>query len=226
MSSQKLSVYTIKVNGGITWNKVIEGLLYRNTEQERCIITEQSDTYVGGCYLLETYINQTQYNVDENRFELVPVKRLNIIKFDMFLNNSTLLLWGGKRAASAFLTAIETASNHQATIEYKDSDFKKMIGYLLKNPEVGFVRMKIMDVFIDQGILANCIVNLKGQENSRKLVEKYLNNISQISVLVGKDELSVSITIYSSGSVVVYRDRDELPDDAMNVINAMFGGVM
>ena len=58
MSSQKLSVYTIKVNGGITWNKVIEGLLYRNTEQERCIITEQSDTYVGGCYLLETYINQ------------------------------------------------------------------------------------------------------------------------------------------------------------------------
>lgn len=226
MSSQKLSVYTIKVNGGITWNKVIEGLLYRNTEQERCIITEQSDTYVGGCYLLETYINQTQYNVDENRFELVPTKRLNIIKFDIFLNNATLLLWGGTRAASAFLTAIEIASNHQTTVEYKDSDFKKMIGYLLKNPEVGFVRMKIMDVFIDQGILANCIVNLKGQENSRELVEKYLNNISQISVLVGKDELSVSITIYSSGSIVVYRDRDELPDVAMNVINAMFGGVM
>ena len=83
-----------------------------------------------------------------------------------------------------------------------------------------------MDIFIDQGILANCIVNLKGQDNSRKLVEKYLDNISQISVLVGKDELAVSITIYSSGSVVVFRDRDELPDDAMNVINAMLGGVM
>ena len=226
MSSQKLSVYTIKVSGKISWNEIIADLLSRNTEQERCVIIEQSDSYIGGCYLLETYINQTQYNVDENRFELVPAKRLNIIKFDIFLDNSTLLLWGGKRAASALLTAIEAASNHQTTIEYKDSDFKEMIGYLLKKSEVEFVRMKIMDIFIDQGILANCIVNLKGQDNSRKLVEKYLDNISQISVLVGKDELAVSITIYSSGSVVVFRDRDELPDDAMNVINAMLGGVM
>ena len=226
MSSQKLSVYTIKIGKGITWNAVIKELLIRSNEQERCIISEQSDVYIGGCYLLETIHNQTQYNIDDNRFELVPIKRLNIMKFDVFLANDTLLLWGGKKVASAFLTALDTASKNQLIIDYKDSDFKRMVKYLLNTPEVTFVRMKIVDIVIDQGILANCTVSLKGLDNSRSLVEKYLDNISQMSILVGKDELAVSLTIYASGAVVVYRDRDEMPDETMNIINEMLGGVM
>lgn len=226
MSSQKLSVYTIKASKGMTWNAVIKELLNRSNEQERCIISEQSDAYIGGCYLLETIHNQTQYNVDENRFESVPIKRLNVMKFDVFIENGTLLLWGGKKIASAFLTALDTASKNQLIIDYKDSDFKRMVKYLLNTPEATFVRMKMVDIVIDQGILANCTVSLKGLDNSRNLVEKYLNNVSQMSVLVGKDELAASLTIYSSGAVVVYRDRDEMPDEAMNIINEMLGGVM
>ena len=226
MSSQRLSVYTVKVSKEITWDSVIKELLSNNNEQERCIVSEQSDAYIGGCYLLETIHNQTQYNVDENRFEMVPIKRLNIMKFDLFLDNDTLLLWGGKRVASAFLTALDTASKNQVIIDYKESDFKKMVKYLLHTPEAVFVRMKIVDIVIDQGILANCTVSLKGQDNSKKLVEKYLDHISQMSVSVGKDELAASLTIYSSGAVVVYRDRDEIPDETMNIINEMLGGVM
>lgn len=226
MPSQKLSVYTIKTSNGVTWYDIVEKLLSNSSDQERCIINEQADFYIGGCYLLETIHNQTQYNVEEGKFEIVPVKRLNILKFDVFAQNQTLLLWGGKKVASAFLTAIERASNRQIVLDYKDSDFRKMVEYLVSNPEISFSRMRITDIVIDHGILANCSVNLRGQENERVLVKRYLDNISQLSVMIGSDELAVSMTIFSTGAVIVYRDRDDIPNEAMNFINDMFGGVM
>lgn len=226
MSSQKLSVYTIKVNNEITWDGIVGELLNRNSEQERCIITEQSSSYIGGCYLLEGIYNQTQYDVERNLFVSIPVKRFNVLKFDLFLSCKTMLLWGGKKVAAAFLTAIEIASNQQIIIEYKDSDFKKIVQYLLGKPEVSLSRMKITDIVIDHGIVANCSVNLKGQEESQELVRKYMDHIAQISVSIGKEDSAVSVSLFSSGAIVVYRDRDDIPDEAMNTISEMLGGVI
>ena len=226
MSSQKLAVYSIKIGGDITWFSIITNLLARSSRSERCIINEQSNSYIGGYFLLETVHNQMEYNIEDNCFEMIPVKRLGIMKFDVFTSNQTLLLWGGSRVSSAFLTAVERAGEHNITLDYKKSDFKKMVEYLIKNPLVTFVRMRIKDVLIDQGIIANCSVNLKGQENANRLVKKYLNNISQISVLIGSNHSPVSLSIYSSGSVVVYKDRDDIPEEAMSAISEMLGGVM
>lgn len=226
MSSQKLSIYTIKTNEQAPWLEIVRQLLTRSTEQERCIINEQTDSYIGGCYLLETINNQTQYNIDENRFESIPVKRLNIMKFDIFIENNTLLLWGGKKVATSFLTALELASNQHITIKYKDSDYKQIIKYLLSNPNVVFTKMKITGIIIDQGLIANCIVSLREQEEPNIIITKYLDNISQIGFVIGKNELATTLTVYSSGAVVIYKDRDDIADGAMNIISEMFGGIM
>lgn len=226
MSSLKLSVYTIKKIDGINWDYLIEQLLNRNSEQERCVINEQSDSYIGGVYLLETVYNQTQYNMDNNCFEPVQIRRFNALQFDLFTETGSLLLWGGKRVASSFLTAIEISSNHQIVFDYKDTDFKKAVSYLLKIMETTFTRMRLTGIVIDQGIIANCSVSLKEQDNPQELVKKYLDRISQISVSIGQNEQAVSMTLYSSGAVVVYKDRDEMTDEAMNIISEMFGGVI
>jgi len=226
MSSQKLSVYNLKINGEISWSSLIEKLLLCNVEEERFIINEQSETYIGGYYMIETVHNQIQYNSNNNNFEQIPVKRINIIKFDIYTLKSTILLWGSKKVIPFFLTAVEKASDYSIILDYRESDFKKMIESLLTDPIIVFNNMRITYLVIENGIVANCSVNLRILDDSREMVKKYISKLSQVGVSVGEQESAVSMTIYSSGAVVVYKDRDDISYEVMDTLNKMLGGVM
>ena len=104
-------------------------------------------------------------------------------------------------------------------IDLKQIVFKDMINKLLKNPTAKFMRMKILNVVIDNGIVANCNVNLSQLDQPSDIVKKYLDSISQISLSLGVEANPISIVIYSSGSVVIYRNRDEISDEIMNDIS-------
>ncbi len=224
MSSLKLSVYNLHLKGGISWNDVVSAMIETNSDISHCIINEQSDIYIGGYYLFETLQNQTQYNVDRNCFETVQIKRQNLIKFDLYIEKCVMFLWGSKRAASLFITLLEQSAQANIIIDLKQMVFKEMINKLLKNPSAKFIRMKILNVVIDNGIVANCNVNLSQLDRPSDIIKKYLDSISQISLSLGAEENPVSILIYSSGSVVIYRNRDEISDEIMNDINYMIGG--
>lgn len=224
MSSLKLSVYNLHLKSGISWNDVVSAMIETNSDISHCIINEQSDIYIGGYYLFETLQNQTQYNVDRNCFETVQIKRQNLIKFDLYIEKCVMFLWGSKRAASLFITLLEQSAQANIIIDLKQMVFKEMINKLLKNPSAKFIRMKILNVVIDNGIVANCNVNLSQLDRPSDIIKKYLDSISQISLSLGAEENPVSILIYSSGSVVIYRNRDEISDEIMNDINYMIGG--
>lgn len=224
MATQKLSTYHIQLNNGGSWNDIIEKILLSNTEKSYCNINEQGENYIGGCYIYESLQNQTIYNITENKFETITVPKQNIVKFDMFLLNNTLFLWGNKKAAALFITMLEQASHNSLIIDYNETDFKVMLKRLMKDSTVTFSKMKIVDIVIENGIVANCSVNLINHDNATELVNKYIDSIAQISVLIGKEMQGVSITLYSSGSVVVFKDRDDIDDEVMNSINLMIGG--
>lgn len=224
MATQKLSTYHIQLNNSGSWNYIIEKILLSNTEKSYCNINEQSESYIGGCYIYESLQNQTIYNITENKFETITVPKQNIVKFDMFLINNTLFLWGNKKAAALFITMLEQASHNSLIIDYNETDFKAMLKRLMKDSTVTFSKMKIVDIVIDNGIVANCSVNLINHDNATDLVNKYIDSIAQISVLIGKEMQGVSITLYSGGSVVVFKDRDDIDNEVMNSINLMIGG--
>ena len=226
MASQKLSTYTIKLKGKISWNDIFDTVLSSNSEQSYCNISEQGDSYIGGCYIFESIHNQTIYNIAENKFETITVPKQNIVKFDIFVNNNTLFLWGNKKAAALFITTLEQAAHNTLIIDYNQTDFKIMLKRLITDSSVSFSKMKITDIIIDNGIVANCSVNLSNCENAIELIQKYIESIAQITVSFGKESQPVSITLYSSGSVVVFKDRDDIDDEVMNSINVMIGGVM
>lgn len=226
MATQKLSTYHIRLNNGGSWNDIIERLLLSNTAKSYCNINEQGNHYIGGCYIYESLQNQTIYNITENKFETITVPKQNIVKFDIFLLNNTLFLWGNKKAAALFTTMLEQASHNALVIDYNETDFKTMLKRLMKDSAVTFSKMKIVDIIIDNGIVANCSVNLNNHDNALELVNKYIDSIAQITVLIGKEMQGISITLYSSGSVVVFKDRNDIDDEVMNSINLMIGGVI
>ena len=223
MSSQKLSVYNLHLKSGVLWNDVVSAMIEANSDISHCIINEQSDIYIGGYYLFETLQNQTQYNVDRNCFETVQIKRQNLIKFDLYVEKCVMFLWGSKKAASLFITLLEQSAQANIIIDLKQMVFKDMINKLLKNPSAKFMRMKILNVIIDNGIVANCNVNLSQLDQPSDIIKRYLDSISQITLFLGTEGNSVSMIIYSSGSVVIYRNRDEISDEIMNDINNMIG---
>ncbi|WP_418755479.1 hypothetical protein [Eubacterium ventriosum] len=224
MATQKLSTYYIRLNNNFSWNDIIEKIIFANTEKSYCKINEQSDNYIGGCYIYESLQNQTIYNIIKNEFETIKTTKQNIVKFDMFLLNGILLLWGSKKASTFFLTMLEQASCNMLVIDYNRTDFKTMLKRLMKDSLVLFSKMKIVDIIIDDGIIANCSVSLSNYSNVTELINKYMDSISQITVLLGQDMYGVSMTLFSSGSVVVYKDRDDIDSEVMNSINLMIGG--
>ena len=226
MASQKLSTYTIQLNGDLSWNNIFDTVISLNSEQSYCIINEQGDSYIGGCYIFESIHNQTVYNIAENKFETITVSKQNIVKFDIFARNNTLYLWRNKKAAALFITTIEQAAHNTLIIDYNQTDFKLMLKSLINDHSVSFSKMKITDIIIDNGIVANCSINLLNFENAIELIQKYIESIAQITVTFAKESQPVSITLYSSGSVVVFKDRDDIDDEVMNSINAMIGGAM
>ena len=56
--------------------------------------------------------------------------------------------------------------------------------------------------------------------------ETQTSDLALIESNTEEGTVSVPITLYSSGSVVVFKDRDDIDDEVMNSINVMIGGVM
>lgn len=223
MATQRLSICTVKIKDSITWDEVVSNLLSFSSGDIHCEVTEQTDTYIGGCYIAKVMQNQTQYNIETGSFETIPVARTQILRFDIFPFKCLMMLWGKKKVSTLFTTALQQAAINNLIIDYNKLEYKIMLTKLLSNPKVIFTRMNIANVVIEQGVVANCSVNLINQDNAHGLVRKYIGNISQISVQFGEN-IPTSLMLYSSGAIVAYRDRDEIPSDIIDDVITMIGG--
>lgn len=224
MSSQKLSVFSISLDAHISWDQLFTAILH--LDSSHCIITEQSSTYIGGCYLWDTIQNHTQYNIEKGIFETVPTQHQLILKFDIFVSQGLLLLWGNRKATTLFITLLEQASSNSITITSRNTDFKFLLRRIMHENTVKFQRMKISNIVIDQGVVANCSVNLCAIDSPSSLVVKYIDSISQITLAIGDVMELLSLTLYSNGSIIIYRDRDDIGEDVFSKIVSIIGGAI
>ena len=158
-----------------------------------------------------TYLDVTLYNSQETRA---------VVKFEIDLPNSTLTIWGNKSIAQKLITALSQACDNQVIIDSYQVDFKRMLGRISKLEDAILSKMKLENVLIDSGIAASCNVSLINLDNARDLVKKYSDNVSQLSIILGDPfgDNSVSLTLFSSGSIVIYKDRDSISDEIISKI--------
>lgn len=223
MAAQKLSVFSVSLKPGISWNTVLQNLLSNATDGEFHIVSEQSENYIGGCYVVEAKNNQLRYNIAEQRFESVLIESQLVLRYDIFTQNGTMMLWGNHKVSSLFLTALTLAANNLAIIENNDSDFKKVLLKVLGCDDVKFIRMKLHDVLIEDGIVANCSVTLEGRDNIAQLVKKYMDKIVTVTLQIVSGESITSVMLYSSGAMVIFRDRENIPDQVIDRISSIVG---
>ena len=168
--------------------------------------------------ILEIGENPEQSKIDE------WYEKQNIVKFDISVDTKRVLLWGNKRAADIFLTSLSQAANNKIVLENFEINFKNAIKKMQTTPNVHFSKTRISNVIIDEGIVANCSVNLAILENPYNILGKYIDYITQITAVVGEEYNQVSITLYPSGSVVVSKERDSIDDNVINTLVEIVGG--
>lgn len=224
MASSKLSIFKVKLQGGVSWDSIIGSVLQMDSEDLHCVISEQSKDYIGGYYLISIAHNQKIYNFEDSKFETITIKKQNIVKFDIFILSEKILLWGNKRSSDMLITAFMQASNNQLIVDSNKVEYIQILSNLLTMKDIKFSRMRITDVLIDEGIVANCSVYLSSLDDPRHMVQKYMNCISQLTVIIEKGVSPVALTLYSSGAVVISKDRDDIDDEALESINIIVGG--
>lgn len=222
--SSRLSILRSYLKDDMSWNSVFENLTLLDSEDFRCIINEQNEKYICGYYVAFSMQHQTSYNLEENKFETIEIKKQNIVKFDISVDTKRVLLWGNKRAADIFLTSLSQAANNKIVLENFEINFKNAIKKMKTTPNVHFSKTRISNVIIDEGIVANCSVNLAILENPYNILGKYIDYITQITAVVGEEYNQVSITLYPSGSVVVSKERDSIDDNVINTLVEIVGG--
>lgn len=224
MASSKLSILKTKLQGNTSWDSVISNILQKDSEDVHCVINEQSNDYIGGYYLIFTIQNQRIFNLEENKFETIPIKKQNVVKFDIFIVSEKMLLWGNKKSADLFITALMQSSNNQLIVDNNKVEFKHMVSNILAITDIKFTRMRITNVVINDGIVANCSVVLSSLDEPRYIIKKYIDCISQLTIMIEKGNSPVSLTLYSSGAVVLSKDRDNIDDETLECINIIAGG--
>lgn len=222
--SSRLSILRSYLKEDMSWNSVFERLALLDSEDFRCIINEQSEKYICGYYVAFSMQHQTSYNLVENKFETVEIKKQNIVKFDISVETKRILLWGNKKAADIFLTSLSQAADNKIVLDNFEINIKKVIKTMQTIPNVHFSKTRISNVIIDEGIVANCSVNLSILENPYNILNKYIDYVTQITAVVGEEHNQVSITLYPSGSIVVSKERDSIDDDVINTLVEIVGG--
>ena len=220
MATQRVSFCKFIPNVSCDLDLIVSRLLGNCDEANRFVFGEQGKQYISGCYLVQQSRNEMTYNVQENRFETITTSRLAVVKFEMDLPNSTLTIWGNKSIAQKLITALSQACDNQVIIDSYQVDFKRMLGRISKLEDAILSKMKLENVLIDSGIAASCNVSLINLDNARDLVKKYSDNVSQLSIILGDrfGDNSVSLTLFSSGSIVIYKDRDSISDEIISKI--------
>lgn len=220
MATQKLSFCKFKPLYPINLEEYADKLQNTLNDNEKFVINDCTDIWLDGYYIIEYVKNETRYNFLETKIEKIPVTVTSVAKFSIDLKNNLMDIWGNKNIALKLITALSLSMHNEVIIESITTDIKEAINLALLENEANVVRIRIEDVIIDDGIVANCSVNLSGQENYNELLKKYIKNITQatLSIYDEEPENQISFTIYSSGAVVVYKDKNEIEDNALEII--------
>ena len=217
MASNSLYFFNFKTDKKYSTDEIVNRLLDSDND-DRFIINDTTDTIVDGYYI--TYVN-TKELIFEEESELLESKVLKkniIIPFLIDISREILDIWGKRNYISKLLIQLNILFNHEINIDPININLRNVVKRLDKST-IKIRTIKIDNYLLEKDIIANCIFDLKNHNNPCKVLKKYSENLVYITLSILNDlEDFFTIMIYKSGSVVVYKYREELSQDDIDII--------
>jgi len=227
MAAQRITFCRFIPDKSFNINKTIEYLQAKSTVESHYTFSEQEDTFVKGCYYQDQPYTTQRFNVDSGEIESITLTHQYSVIFEFNTMDKTLMLWGNRKIVPRLLTEIDIASNNKVAIEEVSINFNRAITRIVKSGNISISKLKITNVPIEKGILATCSVNVVGIESPYTFVTKYVDRITQLTFTVNndfkdeKESSSINATLYSTGSFVVHKDRENISDEIIEILKSI-----
>ena len=95
-------------------------------------------------------------------------------------------------------------------------DIERLVNRICQNENIELLKMKLIDIIIDEDILVNCNVNLLNQNNPVAIALKYIKNI--IVITFKFEKMNTNVTVYKTGKVSISKITDEDKDEIIRKI--------
>lgn len=187
-------------------------------DEDRLIANEITETIIDGYYI--TYFNSKElvYNQETNSLEEILVRKNIAVPFSIDIVNNVLDVWSNKTYANKLVSRIGILLKHTVMIESILIDLKKIAFNLVeKNIKIG--KIKIDNYPLESNIIASCVFDLKNHNDPLSILKKYSKNLIQLTLIVSNECTDwFTVMIYSNGSVVIYKSRDEISLETLELI--------
>jgi hypothetical protein len=195
-----------------------------NDSEDKFIIKETSQNIID-CYLLTFFISkELTYDEAINDFTLNNVKRNLITFFSIDLANQIMEIWGSRSGATKVMTALSIALDNKIIMETITPSFPDIRKRLIEL-KVPIGKIKVDNMMIENDIVASCTFDLSTQSKPYSVVDKYKDNIVQITGSFKEDDQILSFTVYNSGSVILHKSREQLTERQFDFIRKLCFGI-
>lgn len=226
MATQSIYFSKFKLLNDCTVDEIVELLNDSVDTTERFVVNDYSSDYIDGIYIMNNVSKESIFNVDTMSYENVEVIRNIAINFSIDIGRDIIEVWGNKINAQKLLVRLAILFNNRIitdSINIKIPDIVKR----LKQYKLIIGKVKIEDVVLQDNLIASCVFDLTNHEKPYDILNKYKEKLTQVSVILKEEnDTSITVSIYSSGSVLVYRNRENISESILMIIKQIcIGGV-
>lgn len=206
-------LFSLAQNNDYSLKRLVDDLeMVTQDDTQGIHVQEYDDTFLKATYWQKKYRKGYRYNIEIKDFEVVEEEIVNIADFGIQIFEGKLLVFGNKQMAQKIITIIGIASKNSYVITEYVINTENLVKRICKNKDIELIKMKLVDITLDKGLLVNCDVNLLTQDSPTEIVMRYISNIVVISFKFEK--MLSNITIYKSGkfsiSKIDIEDKDEM----------------
>lgn len=218
MATQSIYFSKFKLLNNYSIDEIVELLNNTVDISERFVVNDYSNDYIDGMYIMSYVSKELIFNVDTMNYENIEVRKNIAISFSIDISRDIIEIWGNKSNAQKLLVRLSILFNNKIItdgISIKIPDVIKR----LKQYRIIIGKVKIEDIVLQDNLIASCVFDLTNHEKPYDILNKYKEKLTQVSVIL-KEENSTSITvsIYSSGSIIVYRNRENISESTLMII--------
>jgi hypothetical protein len=211
MSVLSILPYTFKLLENTSEEYIQKTFDAYQVPDERFVVEYYDKQQIEGVYIFIHYFKENIFDYNKNDFNIVNSSKSVAVQFHIDLSSNTLDIWGGKKNAQKLITALTVMFENKIVLESYEISFEKTMSYLKSIPNISIGTVKVEDVSFDKDIVASCTFNLATHSNPFMVLDKYNHKISKITfVLVENNDNSVQLSIYQSGAIVIYKNRNYL----------------
>lgn len=174
-----------------------------------------SSNELNGEYVIVQNIKETYYNAELRTFETRIVPKANIVYFDVFGNK--LEIWSNKINANRLVFTLSNVLNH-VSINAVEISLKDIINKL-QYKKVKISKVCFEDFLFTEDIVGNFTVDLSSYGDPFSVLQKYLDRIVRMTIIIPYNNISLRVGLTSKGSVTVYKSRDDLDYDEINLLH-------